>query len=145
MVADKEELVTILVCYPKGIRKLALYSLFTKFLTGTQLFSYVWTFHRDIFYSLKLLLKCWRANRYCMKQYLSVVETELVAVNQRCWPASNSGSALASLTSASVHHQAFPELCPPLHLTLHFQVTLLLGFWLTSPTLARHRMAPELK
>lgn len=88
MVADKEELVTILVCYPKGIRKLALYSLCTKFLTGTQLFSYVWTFHRDIFYSLKLLLKCWRANRYCMKQYLPVVETELVAVNQRCWPAS---------------------------------------------------------
>lgn len=65
MVADKEELVTILVCYQKGIRKLALYrSQFTEFLTGTQVLSYVWTLQQDLFYSLKLLLKCWGLNRY---------------------------------------------------------------------------------
>lgn len=43
MVADKKQLVTILVCYLKGNREASIIqkSLFTRFLIGAQLFSYV--------------------------------------------------------------------------------------------------------
>lgn len=108
---------------------------------------------QDIFYSLKLLLKCWRVNRCCMKQTGRLIKSACGRDRTCCCKSVVLTSlelgillsAFASLSYSKCASPYLPWTVSSLHLTLYFPVTLLLGFWLTSPTLAGHRMASGLK